>query len=145
MRAELTKFDPTDAKQKEKMLDKLYEKLNSPLPPVKKYRRRRTYKCEWNFGDVFAYRLESELAKERGLFGRCFLIRKVDETTWYPGHIIPVVYVKITDDDQIPQNAEEYNKLEYVQVSLTKFKNRFNPINTRNPREDIAQKMKINI
>lgn len=77
---------------------------------MEKILKKRVYKCQWNLGDVFAYELESDLAKERGLYGRYFLIQKIDEDVWYPGHIVPIVYVKITNDNKLPSNVEEYNQ-----------------------------------
>lgn len=89
----------TSAKAKRrKILDGLRAKLLSPQPTVKKTVKKRIYKCHWKLGDVFAYQLVSDLAKERGLYGRYFLLQKVDEGVWYPGHIVPIVYVKITND-----------------------------------------------
>ena len=127
-----------------RMLEGLHNKLLSPQPSAKKARKRRVYKCEWNIGDVFAYQLESELAKERGLFGKYFLIQKVDEGSWHPGHIVPIVYVKITKNEKLPTNIDEYNELEYVQTCFTKYENRFWPIDGRRPQEDIAEKSKMN-
>lgn len=127
-----------------KTLDDLQAKLLSPQPPAKKPVKKRIYKCQWQLGDVFAYQLESDLAKERGLYGRYFLIQKVDEGIWYPGHIVPIVYVKITNDTNLPSNEEEYNQLEYVQTWFTKYQDRFLPIDMRRPQEDIAEKSKIN-
>ena len=95
-------------------------------------------------GDVFAYQLESDLAKERGLYGRYFLIQKVDEGIWHPGHIVPIVYVKITSDANLPSNVEEYNRLEYVQTWFTKYEDRFLPIDMSRPQEDIAEKSRMN-
>ena len=130
--------------KKKKSLEDLRAKLLSPQPPAKKPTKRRMYKCQWNFGDVFAYQLESDLAKERGLYGRYFLIQKVDEATWDSGIIVPIVYVKITSDVNLPSNVEEYNKLEYVQTWFTKYEDRFLPIDMSRPQEDIAEKSKIN-
>lgn len=130
--------------QRKMVLDNLQSKLLSPQPPVKKSIKKRVYRCQWKLGDVFAYQLESDLAKEKGLFGRYFLIQKVDEGIWYPGHIVPIVYVKITKDTTLPSTIEEYNKLEYVQTSFTKYEQRFWPIDMRRPKEDIAEKSKIN-
>ncbi len=132
-----------NAKRKN-FLDDLQAKLLSSQPPVKKPVKKRVYKCQWKFGDVFAYQLESDLAKERGLYGRYFLIQKVDEVVWHPGHIVPIVYVKITSDTNLPSNVEEYNQLEYVQTWFTKYEERFLPIDIRCPQEDIAEKSKIN-
>lgn len=125
------------------VLDKLHAKLLSPQPEPKKHKRRRIYVCQWKRGDVFAYQLESKQAEERGLLGRYFLIQKVGESTWYPGHVIPIVYVKITEDATLPSSIEEYNRLEYVQTGFTKYENRFFPIDGRCPQEDIARKSKM--
>lgn len=130
--------------QRKNTLDALKVKLLSPPPPIKKAVKKRVYKCQWKLGDVFAYRLESELAKSKGLYGRYFLIQKVDEDIWYPGHIVPIVYVKITNNSILPSNAEEYNRLEYVQTWFTKYEDRFLPIDMSRPQEDIAEKSKIN-
>ena len=140
-------FQSIDTSAKEnriKNLNGLRAKLLSTQPKVKKITKKRIYKCQWKYGDVFAYRLESDLAKEKGLYGRYFLIQKVDEGEWYPGHIVPIVYVKITDDTNLPSNVEEYNKLEYVQTSFTEYEYRFCPVDMRRPQEDIAEKSKIN-
>lgn len=135
----------TSAKENRiKNLNGLRAKLLSTQPKVKKITKKRIYKCQWKYGDVFAYRLESDLAKEKGLYGRYFLIQKVDEGEWYPGHIVPIVYVKITDDINLLSNVEEYNKLEYVQTSFTEYEYRFCPVDMRRPQEDIAEKSKIN-
>ena len=137
-------IDMSTTAKRRKILDKLKTKLLSPQPPVKKPIKKRVYKCQWKLGDVFAYRLESDLAKERGLYGRYFLIQKIDEGIWHPGHIVPIVYVKITRDTDFPSNVEEYNQLEYVQTWFTKYEDRFLPIDMRRPQEDIAEKSKIN-
>ena len=134
---------PDEAKQR-KALENLQAKLLSPLPPVKKPKKKRIYKCEWKIGDVFAYQLESELAKERGLYGRYFLIQKVDEGTWYPGHIVPIIYVKLTKDANIPSTVEEYDEAEYVQTFFQKYERRFWPIDMSRPQEYIEEKSKLN-
>ncbi len=127
----------------ERELERLRSKLLSPQPPFKKPVKKRIYACKWQKGDVFAFRIESDLAKEKGLFGRYFLIQKVSERTWYPAHIVPIVYVKITKDERLPSNLEEFHQLEYVQTWFTRFEDRFWPINMADPQKDIAEKSKI--
>lgn len=129
--------------QKEKVLFDLQIKLLSPQPPTQKPVKRKVYKCEWNIDDVFAYQMNSDLSKERGLWGRYFLIQKVDDRTWGSGHIVPIVYVKITKENRIPTSIVEYNELEYVQTWFTRYEERFFPIDGRRPEEDIAEKSKI--
>ena len=55
----------------------------------------RLYHCQWKVGDMYAYQLEGEYAKERGLNGKYLLFYKIAESIWWPGHVIPVVYIKI--------------------------------------------------
>lgn len=136
--------NPKMAKAREQILKDLRQKLLSPQPPEKKMSQYKIYRCEWKYGDVYAYKLESDLAQEKGLYGRYLLIQKVDEGLWHPGHIVPIVYVKITDDTNLPSNEEEYNQLEYVQTWFTRFDERFLPIDMSRPQEDIAEKSKIN-
>ena len=132
--------DESAVSQRKTMLSRLSVKLNSPYPDIKKPKRNRLYKCQWQFGDVFAYQLESEPAKEKGLYGRYFLIQKVDECTWYPGHIVPIVYIKITETDHLPNDLEEYNRAEYVQTWFARYEERFWPIDMSRPQEDVAEK-----
>ena len=107
-------------------------------------KKEKLYKCQWEIGDTFAYRLESDLAKDKSLYGQYILISKVDESCYYPGHIIPTVYAKITTNEKLPTSLHEYNKLEYVQVWFSRFEERFFPIDMSKPEEDIAQKKLIN-
>jgi len=136
--------NPKMSKVREQIIEELRQKLLSPQPPEKKLAQYKIYRCEWKHGDVYAYRLESDLAKEKGIYGRYFLIQKVDEGIWYPGHIVPIVYVKITKDEKLPSNIDEYEQLEYVQTCFSKYEERFWPIDMSRPQEDIAEKSKIN-
>jgi len=108
------------AQARAEVIEALKEKLNSPMPPEKKIRQYRLYKCQWQLGDVFAYRLESDMAKEKGVFGRYMLVQKVDEGTWAPGHVVPVVRVKLTPDENLPTNTSDFDKMEYVQTFVFK-------------------------
>lgn len=85
-----------------KVLDELKNRLLSQMPPEKKISVPRLYKCEWKFGDVFAYRFDSEHSKEKGFYGKYILMRKVNEDSWYPGHVIPVVHVYKWLGDEVP-------------------------------------------
>ncbi len=125
------------------VLFKLKYKLLSPQPPAKKRVGLRAYKCKWKIGDVYSYKLESEFSKEKGLYGRHLLIQKIDEDVGAGGCVIPIVYVKITEDDKLPSSFEEYDALEYVQIDITPYEQRFFPIDGRRPKEDIARKSKL--
>lgn len=112
-------------KVREKVLQELEQKLMSPMPPEKKISQYKLYKCEWKIGDVFAYRLESNYAKEKGLLGKYLLIPKVDECIWWPGHMVPIVYVSITNCSELPQNANEIQQSQYIQSTFARRKKEF--------------------
>ena len=123
--------NPKAAPHRKIVLNDLRDKLNSPQPPKKKLSQYRIYHCTWQIGDVYAYPLDSEYAKEKGLYGRYFLFYKIDETTVHPGHTVPVVYVKITDEDgTLPKTTEELDKLAFVKLGL------------RTPEDQMTQKGK---
>ena len=96
---------------------KLEEKLHTPQPPVKKVSPYRLFRCKWQLGDVFAYKLQEEVSKEYGYFEKYIAFRKIDEIGVWPGHIVPVieVYYKIWDD--IP-TIEELREVKLLPISL---------------------------
>ena len=84
---------------------------------------------------------QDELAKEHGLAGRYLLLQKVDERTYHPGHIIPIVYVRITEDWNASSKLwKNLSWLEYVQTGRTRWEERFWPIDGSRPEEDIFEK-----
>lgn len=74
-----------------KTLEQLKEKLNTPQPEEKKISKYRLYRCEWKLGDVFAYQFHGDYSKEANMYGKYIVFRKVGETIYWPGHIVPVV------------------------------------------------------
>ncbi|MBE6635949.1 MAG: hypothetical protein E7617_07125 [Ruminococcaceae bacterium] len=92
---ELQRWKESGKKQSlawEKTLEELNKKLNSPQPPEKKVSKYRFYQCKWKLGDVFAYRFSGSYSMEKGFLGQYVIFRKISEDTWWPGHIIPVVW-----------------------------------------------------
>ena len=61
--------NPKMIKAREQTIEELRKKLLSPQPHEKKVTQYKSYRCEWKDGDVYAYRLESDLAEEKGLYG----------------------------------------------------------------------------
>lgn len=84
-------------------------------------------KSNWKVGQVFAIPIigceQTDFQGEYILLYVCGEAKKVDR---YP---IPKVYVKITKGGQLPLTSEEFNQLEYVQISCTAMENRFRPFN----------------
>lgn len=108
---------PKIIENRKKVLSELKQKLLSSQPPKKKIVKHKNYHCQWKMGDVYAYPLVSEYAKEAGIYGEYFLFHKIREVRYYPEHIIPVVRVKITENGILPKNEDEFDQLKYVQVS----------------------------
>jgi len=123
--------NPKYLKKRKEVLQKLKEKLESPQPPEKQIKPVRLYKCEWKMKDAYAYKMESDLAKEKGLYGKYIIFIKVGERIWYPGHIIPIVWAKLTNSGQLPTTEEELNKLEFVQVDADDYIRLFSFVNIK--------------
>ena len=130
--------------KRKEILEKLKEKLLSPQPEEKRMPKYRTYKCEWKNGDVFAYQLKSEYAKEQGLEGRYLIIQKIDEIDWYPCSTIPLVRVKITEGKTIPKTEKEIDELEYIQTWFTSYERRFAGFSALRPLKDQIKGMSFN-
>ncbi len=105
--------NPKNAKAREKAIEELRHKLLSPQPPEKKVSQYKLYQCQWKNGDVYAYRLKGDYAKENGVEDKYLYFVKVDESTWYPGHIVPVVYFYWITSDKL-LNLEELKKAKYI-------------------------------
>lgn len=90
-------------------LNKLKAKLLTPQPPEKKIYKYRLYKCEWNLGDVFAYQFTGEYSKEKGFYQKYIAFRKVTETSWHPGHIVPVIQIYKHMFTECPQLESLFN------------------------------------
>ncbi len=97
-----------EAKIRKKVLRIWNQKLNSPMPPEKKISEYKLYKCEWRIGDVYAYKLESDYAREKRLVWQIFINPKVDEGIWHPGHIVPIVYWRIIDQFLITKRYRKF-------------------------------------
>lgn len=135
--------DPKGAKVRQRVIEDLRQKLLTPQPPEKPIKPYRLYRCAWAYGDVFAYQLTCDLAKEKGLWGRYLLIRKIDETTWHPGHIVPIVHIKMTDGTDLPSTVAQYDQAEFVQTRSIRYEERSWPIDMSRPQADIAEKAKL--
>lgn len=86
-------------------LTKLREKLETTQPPEKRVSQYRLYRCQWQLGDVFAYRFAGSYAEKMGFSGQYVLFRKVSEGICWPGHILPVVQVYKWIGSRIPDLA----------------------------------------
>lgn len=53
------------SEKRKQVLNELRKKLNTLQPPEKKVSQYRLYHCQWKVGDMYAYQLEGEYAKEQ--------------------------------------------------------------------------------
>lgn len=87
----------------EKVLVRLREKLEAPLPPLKRIRRELPFETNpWNCGDVYAYQFHTALAAECGLLGKYILFQKIGETIWFQAATYSVIQVFHGVFDSIP-------------------------------------------
>lgn len=107
------------AQKRRDSLKKIKKKLLSPQPPEKKIYKHKLYKCQWKIGDVFAYRFESIIAKEKGYYGRYLLLQKVHEGSWNPGHRVPIVHFRLSKDNNLP-SIDEINDIKCVKIASKK-------------------------
>lgn len=69
------------------------------ITPTKK--KIREFRCQWKYGDTFAYRLNGEYSKEIGIDGKYCLIRKIDQCCHDRFGLpatFPIVYLTICDN-----------------------------------------------
>ncbi len=109
---------------RQKVLQKLEQKLNTPQPDMRPIRQSRMYVCPWQIGDVFALPLCSEAADAYGLKGEYLLLRKVSEARWHPGHVCPVVHIKFSKNGILPRTTAEWDALPYIQLSHVRYEER---------------------
>lgn len=135
---------PKDVERRQRELEKIQNDLLNFKPKVKKTHVSEPFKCTWKQGDVFAHRLDSDFAKNKGLFGQYILVQKVDEVCWNGACVVPIVYLKITSNGLLPNDKDEYDKMEYIQTSFTKYEQRFWPLDFSNLQNDIKEKSRMN-
>lgn len=71
---------PSKGKGWLKTLDRLREKLNSPMPKRKNVRRpNTTFGNPWKLYDVYAYQFHGALSEERGVAGKYMVLQKIGE------------------------------------------------------------------
>lgn len=85
---------PKGALKWQKTMQKLKEKIESPMPPEKKFPKPIVFKTNpWNIGDVYAYQFHSKQATELGLSGKYILIQKLADIEYFENTIYSVVQV----------------------------------------------------
>ena len=111
-----------------KTLQKLKEKLNSPMRSEKKIKKPEVINQNlWNIGDVYAYQFHTEESKELGRYGKYVLLigESPREYTWMipeESASLPIMMIIHVFDklfDNVPE-MEEAKKLKLLPVSEVK-------------------------
>ena len=118
--------NPKFAPKRKTELEKLKEKLQQEQRPAKTFRKKREkkgYICPWKIGDVYAYPMTGPDSEGTEFYRRYAICIKVDNYEhrilgWDedPADILPVVWIKLTKDNQLPATVEEIDALEFVQM-----------------------------
>ena len=113
------------ASTREKVFIKLRKKLLSQQPSKKYIAKQRFYECPWNIGDVFAIKLNGEMAEKKGLIGT-YLLFQVANMYLYSissnktiGHICPIVRTRLT----LSKNDPKLNDFVDNQIIKTEYSN----------------------
>lgn len=76
--------------------------------PERQIRKAKKFRCTWEMGDTFAYKLSGPEADACGLSGKYVLLRKVDELEFGDGRLLPVVTFTIWEEPILPTTADEF-------------------------------------
>lgn len=84
--------------------------------PEKNIGRRKRYRCRWSMGDTYAHMICGTEAQQLGIEGKYALIRKVDESKFGDGRILPVVTVSIWDSVPFPKDSHEFQLVPFLRM-----------------------------
>lgn len=118
--------NPECYSKRAEILFHLEQKLLSQQPEAKKISQYKLYQCSWKIGDVYAYQLAGNYAKEKGMLNKYLFFVKIGERRWYPGHIIPVVYFYWIMTDKV-LSIEELENMDYIPQFFTPDAYEINP------------------
>ena len=103
-----------EANKRKKALEKLEKELKSPQPKKKVVRKRKPYMTDWEIGDVYAYKLESEDEKFKDKYIACVMVgHQIYEDN---GQDCAIVYVFYDLFDELPK-LEELRNIRYLRFS----------------------------
>lgn len=80
--------------------------LRKGIGKAKRRKASKAYKTDWKTGDVFALQMKTEKSQSLNLHGRYLIFQMVD-INYYEEDEIPIVYVFITPDKQLPDSREK--------------------------------------
>ena len=106
-----------EAESKEKgekrrqVLEKLREKLETPMPEEKKLRKKRILRNKWQIGDMYTMPIEKSYPRFPGMKAKYLLLIKVGDKKDLTDNIQPVVYIKYLEEEY--HKGIDINELEF--------------------------------
>ena len=93
----------------------------APMPEKKMGKPRPKFRCQWQIGDTFAYRLTGSYAEQSGTAGAYILLRKANELDGGNGKIFPTVYLSLWEKEELPRTLEEYRTAPLMRLDNGRF------------------------
>ena len=87
------------AEKRRKVLEKLKDKLESPMPKEKKLRKKRVLKNKWQIGDMYIMPIQKSYPRFPEMKVKYLLLIKVDDGRDLADNIQPVVYIKYLEEE----------------------------------------------
>lgn len=89
--------------------------------PEKKFGKPRTkFRCSWEVGDTFAYKIP-EYTEGEQKNNSYILLRKVSEIEFGDGALYPVVTLSFWNRDQFPKSENEFNSVPLLRLNRNRF------------------------
>lgn len=104
--------DRDKAAKRRQVLEKLKDKLESPMPKEKKLRKKRILKNKWQIGDMYIMPVEKSYPRFPEMKVKYLLLIKVDERRDLTDNIQPVVYIKYLEEEY--REGMDINALEFA-------------------------------
>ena len=111
--------NPKGAAGWEKTLQKLKERINSPMPREKRIKK--VDNNPWNLHDVYAYQFHQEKSKENGYYGKYMLLQKIGEGRHYEKKKL-FMHIQVIDHvfENLPK-LEDINKYRVLPLDDLKY------------------------
>lgn len=88
----------------------------APMPERAQVRKPRRFRCQWQIGDAFAYRVSGQDVEKHGLTGTYILLRVVDMVE-SDGRFTPIVTLCHWKKTELPTTAKEYQQAPLLKLS----------------------------
>lgn len=99
------------AAKRKQVLEKLKEKLESPMPKERKLRKKRILKNKWQIGDMYTMPIEKSYPRFPEMKAKYLLLIKIDDGKDLSDNIQPIVYIKYLEEEY--HDGIDINELQF--------------------------------